>query len=626
MKKFLQEVFTYFWIPLIMGIVSYVFFQLRDVTLGITILVALSAIYTTVRLYFLHKKWWLLVILGVVVMASSGFFIIRSPSTALVINNSTASGSSVSVSGGTVTLTPQPQTNGRYTKGTKVTLTANPASGYDWKSWSGADVNTTNPTTVVMNGNKHVTVTFEQRASLIINNQTVIGSVVSFTEGSVTVNPVPGDDGKYTKGTEVTLTAKSTGGYDWKSWSGTSNDTANPVKITMSGNKQITATFEQRFTLIISNQLVIGSSVILPEGSVTVSPPPGDDDKYARGTVITLTAGPSTGYCWKIWSGTSGDTANPAKVTVSSDKHVVVTFEMRFFLTLNNQPVTGSSVNLTGGAVTIAPAPGADGRYAKDSDVLLTATPASGYRFGSWSGDSSGTNTALTLNVNAPKNISATFIKIFSLTASVSPSGGGSVSPASGIYDEGSNVNVTATPATGYRFDRWSGDVSGTSASLTLNMNAARNITANFVKAFTLSVLVSPTGGGTVSPGSGAYDESANVTLTATPAAGYRFNNWSGDVSGNATTLTVTMNADKTVTANFVKTYTLNVAVSPAAGGAVSINGGVYDSGATVTIAAAAATGYAFDHWEGDATGTTTSITITITGNKNITAVFKTSP
>jgi len=63
MKKFLQEVFTYFWIPLIMGLVSYIFFQLRDVLLGIITLVALSAIYTIVRFYFLHKKWWLLILL-----------------------------------------------------------------------------------------------------------------------------------------------------------------------------------------------------------------------------------------------------------------------------------------------------------------------------------------------------------------------------------------------------------------------------------------------------------------------------------------------------------------------------------------------------------------------------------
>ena len=72
MKKFLQEAITYFWIPLIVGLVSYIFFQLRDVLLGVMTLVALSAIYTTLRLYFLHKKWWLLIILLVVVRLAPG--------------------------------------------------------------------------------------------------------------------------------------------------------------------------------------------------------------------------------------------------------------------------------------------------------------------------------------------------------------------------------------------------------------------------------------------------------------------------------------------------------------------------------------------------------------------------
>jgi plastocyanin len=43
------------------------------------------------------------------------------------------------------------------------------------------------------------------------------------------------------------------------------------------------------------------------------------------------------------------------------------------------------------------------------------------------------------------------------------------------------------------------------------------------------------------------------VTATATPSWGYEFDNWSGDASGTATSLTVTMNSDKSITANFRK-------------------------------------------------------------------------
>ena len=76
MKKFLQEIITYFWIPFIMGLVSYIFFQLHDVLLGIITLVAFSAIYTIVRLYLLHKKWWLLVILPVIIAGAVSYFFV----------------------------------------------------------------------------------------------------------------------------------------------------------------------------------------------------------------------------------------------------------------------------------------------------------------------------------------------------------------------------------------------------------------------------------------------------------------------------------------------------------------------------------------------------------------------
>jgi uncharacterized repeat protein (TIGR02543 family) len=86
------------------------------------------------------------------------------------------------------------------------------------------------------------------------------------------------------------------------------------------------------------------------------------------------------------------------------------------------------------------------------------------------------------------------------------------------------------------------------------------------------------------------------------------------------------MTDNKTVTANFMKVYTLTISVSPAGGGSVSPAGGTYDAGASVTITAIPATGYVFDRWSVDVSGNTTSVTITMTADKNVTAVFKTAP
>jgi predicted extracellular nuclease len=69
----------------------------------------------------------------------------------------------------------------------------------------------------------------------------------------------------------------------------------------------------------------------------------------------------------------------------------------------------------------------------------------------------------------------------------------------------------------------------------------------------TLTVVVDPAAGGTVAraPDQTSYLIGTPVLLTATHATGYHFLNWSGDATGTANAVTVTMDADKTVTAHF---------------------------------------------------------------------------
>lgn len=77
------------------------------------------------------------------------------------------------------------------------------------------------------------------------------------------------------------------------------------------------------------------------------------------------------------------------------------------------------------------------------------------------------------------------------------------------------------------------------------------------------------------------------------------------------------------------KTYhTLITDTSPSTAGSVSLSpsGGVYQSGAQVTLTANARGGYTFDHWSGDASGTSATIVITMDSNKDITAYFEGEP
>jgi uncharacterized repeat protein (TIGR02543 family) len=552
MKKFMEEAFKVFWIPVIMAIVSYIFFTLKDIMLGIIVLVALSAAYTLIRLYVTHKKWWLLIILMVVIVACGGAYFFRAPTISLTINGEKVTTSEISINGGKVQVSPAPK-NGLYTKGTVITLTASAGSGQDWKSWVGTENDNTNPTTIKMGSSETIRVNFESRFSLIVNNQMVIGSLLHFTEGDISVSPAPDSDGKYTAGKEVSLSVHTNNGYDWKNWTGTSNDNSNPTSVIMSGgNKNVNVDFEGRFALIIDEHLVIGASMTLGNGSVNIDPAPGDDGKYSYGAKITLTATPDVGYGWKNWTGTSNDAGNPAIITINSDKHIAVSFEERYLVMVNNQMLNAAMLNFTGGKITATPAPGTDSRFTKNSIAMLTAVPAAGYRFDKWTGDVSDTVTAVSMIMNTNKSISATFIKIYNLTASVNVAAGGSVSPAKGTYDTGTLITLTAAPSSGYRFDKWTGDITGNTASVKVTVSDDVTATANFIKTWTLSVSTSPAEGGSVSPASGTYDDGTDLVLIATPATGYDFEGWTGGASGNATSANITMNSNKTITAKFI--------------------------------------------------------------------------
>jgi uncharacterized repeat protein (TIGR02543 family) len=130
------------------------------------------------------------------------------------------------------------------------------------------------------------------------------------------------------------------------------------------------------------------------------------------------------------------------------------------------------------------------------------------------------------------------------------------VTPASGShFNTGTVVSLTATPATGFVFANWTGAVANAnSASTTITVNSSQTVTANFTPVqVTLTTSVSPAEAGTVTPASGSqFNTGAVVPLSATPAAGYSFTGWTGNVAnaGSAST-TITMSGSQTVRANF---------------------------------------------------------------------------
>jgi hypothetical protein len=359
---------------------------------------------------------------------------------------------------------------------------------------------------------------------------------------------------------------------------------------------------------------------VSPSGGGSVSPSGGT---YAAGSQVTLTAMPASGYSFSDWGGDASGSQNPITITMNSNKSITAYFVETgvtyYTLTTSVSPSGGGSVSPTGGT------------YAAGSQVTLTAMPASGYSFSNWGGDASGSQNPITITMNSNKSITAYFevtgVTYYTLTTSVSPAGGGSVSPAGGTYAAGSQVALTAIPASGYSFSHWGGDASGSQNPITITMNSNKSITAYFTTVqYTLTTSVSPSGGGSVSPAGGTYAAGSQVIITAMPASGYSFSHWGGDASGSQNPITITMNSNKSITAYFTTVqYTLTTSSSPSVGGSVSLNpsGGTYPAGSQVTLTAMPAYGYSFSHWGGDASGSQTSVTIIMNSNKSVTAYFE---
>jgi hypothetical protein len=209
------------------------------------------------------------------------------------------------------------------------------------------------------------------------------------------------------------------------------------------------------------------------------------------------------------------------------------------------------------------------------------------------------------------------------LSATSNPTGGGTISGASGTYENGVVVSVKAIPNNGYRFDHWEGGMSGTAANIQVTMTGSKNLVAFFTKTYTLSTSTNPAGAGSIGPAMGTYDEGSTVTLIASPNQYYQFNGWAGDVSGNSDHITITMTSNKNVIASFNKlSYSIQSQVQPLGAGMVDPSGGTFEAGTQKTITATPATGYRFDHWGGSISGTANSLNLMMDSNKNVIAYF----
>ena len=182
------------------------------------------------------------------------------------------------VGSGTVSKAPTDQPT--YTHGTVVTLTANPAVGSHFVSWSGGATGSTSPTAVTMDGDKAVTATFAVNVYSLAYLAGANGSISGVASQSVNHGA---------SGTPVTAVPDP--GFHFVDWSDAVT-TATRTETNVTANLTVTANFAAdtpTTTALASNNnpSTFGASVTLT-ATVTPIPPVG-------GTVTFLDNGSSIG-------------------------------------------------------------------------------------------------------------------------------------------------------------------------------------------------------------------------------------------------------------------------------------------------------------------------------------------
>ena len=121
-------------------------------------------------------------------------------------------------------------------------------------------------------------------------------------------------------------------------------------------------------------------------------------------------------------------------------------------------------------------------------------------------------------------------------------------------------------------------------------------------------------GEGTIEGNNGSYVEGTTDTLTATPAEHYDFVNWTYDSETSTDNpLTITVNSDMTVTANFQEHAKYTITAHAADNTMGYVTGGAADIyvGTNISLKATAKTGYYFTQWNDGNTDNPRAITVT---------------
>jgi len=365
-------------------------------------------------------------------------------------------------------------------------------------------------------------------------------------QGGVERDPVQAD---YGTGELVRLTAWPMPGWKLARWSGDGVGTETRLDVRMDGEKLVRAEF-------VPERLFRVSVRVVGPGLVSLDPAGGH---YESNTVVRLELTPgflpddlARGYVANI----AGDIL-PLGVdnsfVVTRDMNVEVTFgydrsgRRPNYLQLQTEAIgAGRVVDLEVYSMPMG--------HVKGRSVPLRADAEPGWTFRHWGADGTGTVASASFNMSRDLRVTA----VFGTTVSVVRKGQGYVDSGGteGRTTGWDPVRLTAVPALGHYFVRWGDALSGERSPVDwVVREALPTVSALFapLPPGEVALVRRVEGKGTVEcePAGNRHPMGRRVTLLAQPGPGEQFVGWTGDVSGTANPLELSLDASKTVTAVF---------------------------------------------------------------------------
>ena len=245
--------------------------------------------------------------------------------------------------------------------------------GYHFDHWSNGS--TANPDTIIVTSDLNLTAYYAiDRHSLTVNvNDETLGSV-SFPLGDTA------DYGDTLMAVATPIVHHHVVGWQGQGIVSTSAD-KDTAWVAMNDNRPITC------NLAIDTHTVAVAPGDILRGSVS------GGGEFAYGTPCTVEATAYTGYTFQSWS--NGVTANPYTFAVTEDVELTAIFlapgEETYTVNVSvNDPTMGTATVNGNATATVM----------SGTEVTLTATPNSGYRFVKWSDDNTQATRTVTVNSN----------------------------------------------------------------------------------------------------------------------------------------------------------------------------------------------------------------------------------